>query len=174
MRHAVFILAVLAAATAGVADYVSLRDGRFFEGRVVEHDAEQIRLDAIIAGIRARLVFDIEQVAAYAIVQPPLKPEADPFEAFEAERPIWTPEDPITRDLRRVRTLDRLLIIVDDQISRTHDQIARMQRWSPRSSTSAEQKARVAAALSRRIAALQAYRQRYQAMRDEAARRLWP
>ncbi len=174
MRLAVSILAVLAAASSAAGDYVSLRDGRFFEGRVVEHDGEQIRLDAVIAGIRARLVFDMEQVVSYAIVQPPLRPDEDPLAGLVEDRPTWIPEDPVQRDLRRIRTLDRLLATADEQIARTQEQIARMQRWSPRSTTSSEHQAKAAAALGRRIAVLQMYRQRYQAMRDEVAARLWP
>ncbi|MEM0913282.1 MAG: hypothetical protein AAGK09_01575 [Planctomycetota bacterium] len=45
------------------ADVVTMKDGRVFEGRIVDEDFGSVRIDAMIAGIRAEMTFPITEIA---------------------------------------------------------------------------------------------------------------
>jgi hypothetical protein len=148
----------------------------------VSYDETMVRIDAVIAGIRAQLVLSMDEVDVFGIVTPPLKPPApgdgdvwmDEAGEASAEKRVWTPEDPLKRDLNILRGIDRALGLIEQHRVRTVEQINRVARWSSRSPAQAQRAGTVQASLARRLQMLEVQRQRYQSQRDIVARRIWP
>ena len=78
---AVFLLALTSPANRAAADVVIMEDGRQFEGKIIEKDAFNLKLDAMVSGIRTNLALRLAEVRS--IQEQPL---ADGF--FDSEDAI--------------------------------------------------------------------------------------
>lgn len=77
--HAVMLCVVFGAADLAVADVLTLKDGRMFEGTVSEEKSDSLQFETIISGIRAKLTFEKSNVKSIEKKALP-KPEGEVVE----------------------------------------------------------------------------------------------
>ncbi len=102
------VLLALAAPTLAFADQIVLKDGRIFDGKILENTADSVRIDSMVVGIRTKITFkksDVEKTTISALPADFYSPPPDQLPG--ANRKAANPDDNLYLQIPIVGTIGK-------------------------------------------------------------------